>query len=72
MTSGIDRAVDAAGSVPALAKALGISHQAVYVWQRQGWCPQARALQIEKMYKIPRNSLLSPRFVELLKKHSAA
>lgn len=55
-----DRAVVAAGGAIALASALGVSHQAVYRWQRDGYLPLARALEVDAMLGIPYRSLLEP------------
>jgi hypothetical protein len=57
----IDEAIRAAGSVTALAKELGVSHQAVGVYQRQGWMPAPRAQQVELRYGISRARLVSPK-----------
>jgi len=65
MTTGIDRAIEAAGGATALAKALKVSHQVIYYWQRRGWVPAERALQIEARYKIPRIKLLNAKLSKL-------
>ena len=66
MTTGIQRAVEAAGSVQALAIKLGVTHQAIYKFLRQGWVPPARAMEIETHYAIPRQELVSPRLLGLV------
>lgn len=43
-----------AGSVRALARALGISYEAVWKWRR---VPPARVLEVEALTGIPRESL---------------
>ena len=43
MTTGIDRAIEAAGGALALARLLKVSHQVVYFWQRRGGVPSERA-----------------------------
>lgn len=50
--SGIQAAVDAAGSVRALARALGISHHAILQWRN---IPAERLLQIESVLDVPRH-----------------
>lgn len=64
---GIREAVRKADGGPQLARKLGVSHQAVYGWVKVGWCPLSRALQIERLYGIPRAKLVSPRIGRLLK-----
>lgn len=54
-------AAKAAGGVPALAAALGVSPQAVREWIKFGYVPPRRAQQIEIQYGIPRTELLSPK-----------
>ena len=51
---GLRLAVTAAGSFNALAKALGMSAQAVLVWRR---VPAHRILQVEAVTGIPREQL---------------
>lgn len=58
--TGIYRAVEAAGSVSLLAKALGVTRQGIYPWLTRGYVPARRAVQIEALYKIPRNDLMDP------------
>ena len=64
---GIREAVRKADGGPQLARKLGVSHQAVYQWLAKGWVPLSRALQIERLYGIPRQRLVSPRIGRLLK-----
>jgi len=66
MPTGIARAVEAAGSVQALAVKLGVSHQAIYKFLRQGWVPPSRAVEIEINYGISRRDLVSPRLLGLV------
>jgi DNA-binding transcriptional regulator YdaS (Cro superfamily) len=63
--TGIKKAVDLAGGANPLALKLGVSHQAVYVWIRKGWVPAHRALEIEKMFDIPRAELFKPELAAL-------
>lgn len=66
MKTGIQRAVEAAGGVTKLAAQLGVSHQAIYKFIRQGWVPPDRAVEIELNYEIPRQDLVSPRLLGLV------
>ncbi|HNC97199.1 MAG TPA: YdaS family helix-turn-helix protein [Myxococcota bacterium] len=65
---GIDRAVYAAGSQTRLAEALipPVTSQAVCQWVRQGYVPPERALEIERLFGVPREDLLSPKLRELV------
>ena len=63
--TGIKRAIDTAGGANPLAHKLGVSHQAVYVWLRNGWVPSQRALEIEKLFGIPRVELFKPELAAL-------
>lgn len=44
------RVVKAAGSKAALARALNVTDQAVYIFSRQGWMPLARAKQAIELF----------------------
>ena len=63
--TGIKKAIELAGGANPLAVKLGVSHQAVYVWLRKGWVPAQRALEIEKMFDIPRAELFKPAIAAL-------
>ncbi len=63
--TGIEKAIDMAGGANPLAHTLGVSHQAVYVWLRKGWVPAQRALEIEKLFDIPRAELFKPELTAL-------
>lgn len=52
--------IEAASTQTALAAKLGVSQQAVSSWLRQGWVPVKRARRIEKLYGIPRVSIINP------------
>jgi len=43
-----DTAIQKAGSVKALADVLGVSVQAVYLWQRRGRLPDLRVYQLKE------------------------
>jgi DNA-binding transcriptional regulator YdaS (Cro superfamily) len=49
-----------------LARQLGVTIQAVSQWSVRGWCPPARALEIEDLYGVPRRLLVKPELRELL------
>lgn len=53
-------AFKAGGWIP-LARALGVSHQAVYAWKRRGYAPPYRAMQIERLYDIRHQYLIDQR-----------
>jgi DNA-binding transcriptional regulator YdaS (Cro superfamily) len=63
--TGIQKAIDIVGGANALAAKLGVSHQAVYVWLRKGWVPAQRAIEIEKLFDIPRVELFKPELAAL-------
>ena len=54
MDVGLRRAVDAMGSVVALANALGIKQSAIHQWPR---IPAERVVQVEQATGIPRHLL---------------
>ena len=63
MTSGIEKAIKAAGSETNLAIMLGVSQQAVSKWRKRGYVPLRpvdRATQIANNIKIDRRELLDP------------
>ena len=66
--TGIKQAIEMAGGACALAHKLGVTHQAVYAWDKRGWVPMQRALQIETEYRIPRTQLLKPELVAVFLK----
>jgi hypothetical protein len=63
--TGIKKAIEMAGGANALATKLDVTHQAVYVWLRKGWVPSQRALEIEKLFDIPRAELFKPELAAL-------
>lgn len=52
--SGVQAAVDAAGGVRALARILGISHQAIVQWDV---VPASRLLEVERLTGVQREIL---------------
>lgn len=65
-TTGISRVIDMAGGTQALAEQLGVSHQAVYNWRIRGYVPPARAIELEGLYDVEREELVSPALLALL------
>lgn len=59
--SGIAAVVALAKSQTAVAKALGVSPQAVQQWVRQGFAPLERCQKLEELYGVPVLSLMSER-----------
>lgn len=53
-------AITRAGGIVKFTKAMGITHQAVYSWVRRGWAPADKALIMEKLFSVPRQSLMEP------------
>lgn len=64
--NGIEAAITKAESVREIADKLGVTHQAIYKWRKLGWVPQRRALDIERLWGVPRKRLLKPSLVALL------
>jgi DNA-binding transcriptional regulator YdaS (Cro superfamily) len=63
--TGLARAVEAAGSITALARKLGVAHQVANRWVHRGYVPAARALEIEVIYGIPARDLVKPSLLEI-------
>jgi len=53
----LNEAIAAAGGMKNLAKALGISYQAVQKWRVRGVPPAQRCLKIEKLTGVSRHNL---------------
>lgn len=66
MQTGIEKAIEAAGSQVKLAEALGCTQQNVSLWRTQGWTPLDRAREIEMLYGIPRGELISPKIMGMV------
>lgn len=64
--NGILRAVKEAGSQTQLARALGVTQQAISIWLHQGYAPPDRAREIEMLYGVPRASLVSPKLLSMI------
>jgi DNA-binding transcriptional regulator YdaS (Cro superfamily) len=63
--NGIDRAIASAGSISALARKLGVSHQVANRWQKRGFVPAKRAIEIELHYGIPARDLVHPSLLQI-------
>lgn len=59
--SAVLKVIEAAGGWAPLYRELGVTHQALAGWRRQGWMPPKRAAQCEKLYGIPARELVSPK-----------
>lgn len=65
-TTGIGRAVDAAGGFSALALQIGTRHQVVHRWWKRGFLPPERAMQVHQLYPaILTSELMDPYLVAL-------
>lgn len=64
--SGVVDAILAAGGQSALARQVGVSHQAVSRWVKCGWVPLAHILLVERLSGVPRARLLHPKHSALL------
>jgi hypothetical protein len=62
---GIDRAIEAAGGVVALAKAVGVAHQVITRWKKDGHVPAKRVAAVAAMFNVAARDLMDPRLVEL-------
>lgn len=65
-TSGVVDAILAAGGQGALARQVGVSHQAVSRWVKCGWVPVAHIIQVESLFGVPRARLIHPKHRALL------
>jgi DNA-binding transcriptional regulator YdaS (Cro superfamily) len=64
--TGIELAIDAAGSQELLAKSLGCTQQNISFWKTQGYVPLLRAVEIESITGVKRLELVDPRFVDVI------
>lgn len=64
--TGIQRAVEKAGSQKKLAVVLGVSQQYISQALRDGYVSPHRAVEIEAEFGIPRKQLVKPELVQLL------
>jgi len=63
--NGIDLAIERAGSISALARKLSVSHQVANRWQKRGFVPSKRALEIEMHYGVPARDLVDPSLLHI-------
>lgn len=56
----IREAIASGGGVIQFAKAMGVTHQAVYHWLGKGFVPIERALVIEALFKVDRARIIDP------------
>lgn len=54
MANHIETAIERAGGITALARGLGITHNAIYSWQR---VPAERVLDVERLSGVSRHDL---------------
>lgn len=59
--TGISEALRLTGSQTKLAKSLGVTQQSVSLWLRRGYVPLLRAREIEMLYGVARQRLVSPK-----------
>jgi transposase-like protein len=62
----IKEAVQRGGGIVKFAKAMGISHQAVYHWYRRGWVPLNRAVAMETLFNVPSADVMDPAVLRAL------
>ena len=53
----VQRMVDKAGGVQKVADELGISHQAIYKWVRDGYIPLKRIRAVATLAGVPANKI---------------
>lgn len=68
----IDTAIERAGGIMKFCKCFNVTHQAVYSWRKRGWTPPERAVAIEAVFGISRDSLMNPDLVRALNAPVAA
>lgn len=66
----IELAAQQAGSISALARAVGVSHQVANRWVLAGFAPLKRAKQIGALYGLPIRELVSPKLLDLIDESS--
>lgn len=66
MKKSVKLVLERAGGPVSLAAFFNVSTQAVYAWINRGYFPPARAIQLEKKFKVPRVELVKPELAKLL------
>lgn len=66
MTIDVREVVRRAGGVGALSARLGITHQAVYGWIKQGWVPLRHAMLVQRLSGVSRDKFIDPRLLRAL------
>lgn len=54
----LEDAIVRGGGIVKFAKSMGVTLQAVTLWRRQKYVPLTRAVEIERLYHIPREQLV--------------
>jgi transposase-like protein len=62
----INEAIERAGGIMALARAVGVTHQAIYDWRKRGAVPLPRAVVIAALFKIERDQLIDPKIANAI------
>mgnify|MGYP002782539753 CR=1 FL=1 len=68
----IREAIEAAGGILKFARAIGVTHQAVYHWLKSGFVPLKRALVVEALFKVDRERTMDPALLRAINTPSAA
>lgn len=59
----IDAAIERGGGIVKFCKSMGVTHQAVYNWRKRGWVPPERAVVMEAIFGVDRETLMNPDLV---------
>lgn len=62
----LETAIVRAGGIVKFAKAMGVTLQAVTLWRGQHYVPLKRAVEIERLYSVPREDLVAADVAEAL------
>lgn len=66
--TGIEKAIQRAGSMAAIADDLGVRPQSVFKWRDRGYVPVDRVVEMEARYGIDRKELIDPKLADLLER----
>lgn len=66
MKTGIQLAIEACHTQEALGDLLGVTRQAISKWEKQGYAPLRRAIEIEAQVGVPRALLIKPSLLSFL------